>query len=839
LPKSEVNLTQHTLGFPISEINLTQHNQNKNLFLLVSRYPRSTSHNMARRTLEIEELQRMLREEREGREADRRRLQEEQQARQKAEEDKQKAEEDKQKAEEDKQKAEEDKQKAEEDKQKEQQARQKAEERAQKAEELAQDAVDTTFQEYLDLCHIYLHTTISIQTDRQRSTKGGMSSHKNKYYPNRLCPWEGFLEGQRSRFDEMYDFFHPPSGAPKLFPSRKTIEQIGRRVCDRRFASEDDLRGHQQFAIESPIGDIVSALKEIDQARERFNLGDGVIFENHTNTLDDDAEEVQERLQAQQLSDSGQTVSGSIKPDRICVFRTVQGKNTLSFVIEYKPAHKLSVTDLELGLHRMNLYRDVVVQYKIPTDEKMKQKQDAEKRVASVVTQTFHYMTLSGLEYSYISIGKAFVFLWIKDDDPTTVYYHLVVPNEELHTTGDPKTDTFHTALGQVLCFSLLAFGSENRDVDSRGRSKSQLQRWPVDESVLPRTPEKKKKEAQTPPTSDYKGKSTDTRRSYNLRPPKKPAAGNRCNEDETNQYDDSEDDSEDDSSPEDESRDTGTPTRSNRPAPARPNRTVPAQSTSRDDQMSSRTRGQTQRYCTQACLLGLVRGDALDEGCPNVSLHRTGEHQVRHVIDVGTLARLVRAQLGRTLNHDCEPLGKQGARGALFKVTLASYGYTFVGKGTISVFVPDLQHEGRIYGKLKRIQGEVVPVYLGNIDLIKPYLDFGVQIVHMLLMSWGGEVAEESRASDLEREVCRSVREISDEGVEHNDVRTPNILWNAERGRAMLIDFERSSLLLPDCLQPLQELSPNRKRKRQLKDEKLHQRGHSYRTLDPLVLVL
>lgn len=478
----------------------------------------------------------------------------------------------------------------------------------------------------------------------------------------------------------------------------------------------------------------------------------------------------------------------------------------------------------------MNLYQEVVRQYKIPTDPKMKQQYDADRRVASVVTQTFHYMILCGLEYSYISIGKAFAFLWIKEkDDPTTVYYHLVVPNQELTTTGDPKTNAFHTAVGQVLCFCLLAFGSERREQDWRNHWKDTLPKWPVDESVLPSTPENIKKKARTPPTSDFKGKSTDTRRSYKLRPPKKPTARNTCNEDETMQYDDPEDSP----SSEDESKDIGTPTRPNR----RSNRTAPAQTTSKDDQVSSRTRGQTQRYCTQACLLGLVRGDAMDEGCPNVSLHRTDEHQVRHVIDVGTLARLVRAQLGRTLNHDCEPLGKQGARGALFKVTLASHGYTFVGKGTISMFVPDLQHEGRIYGKLKRIQGEVVPVYLGNINLINPYLDFGMQIVHMLLMSWGGEVAEESSTSDLEREVCRSVREISDEGVEHNDVRVPNILWNAERGRAMLIDFERSCLL-PDRLQPLQELSPNRKRKRQSEDEKLRQR-HSYCTLHPLMLGL
>ena len=88
-------------------------------------------------------------------------------------------------------------------------------------------------------------------------------------------------------------------------------------------------------------------------------------------------------------------------------------------------------------------------------------------------------------------------------------------------------------------------------------------------------------------------------------------------------------------------------------------------------------------------------------------------------------------------MNRDCEPLGKQGARGALFKITLTSHGYTFVSKGTVAVFVPDLQHEGRIYQRLEAMQGEAVPVHLGNINLVRKYdLDLGVRIVYILLMS-------------------------------------------------------------------------------------------------------
>jgi len=219
-----------------------------------------------------------------------------------------------------------------------------------------------------------------------------------------------------------------------------------------------------------------------------------------------------------------------------------------------------------------------------------------------------------------------------------------------------------------------------------------------------------------------------------------------------------------------------------------------------------------TYGYCTQGCLLGLVRGNDLDENCPNVSLHRQGEDGVGHAIDVQTFARLIQAQLQENLDQDCEPLGIQGARGALFKVTLAAYGYTVVGKGTVKAFMPDLLHEGKIYQRLARLQGTAVPVYLGNIDLTEwYYLDVGVRIRHMLLMSWGGNLADEDESvkgwQGLQREIRRTVAEVRKAGVDQIDERPPNILWNGERKRVMLIDFERAKYIGG----VLQETSPNK----------------------------
>ena len=81
----------------------------------------------------------------------------------------------------------------------------------------------------------------------------------------------------------------------------------------------------------------------------------------------------------------------------------------------------------------------------------------------------------------------------------------------------------------------------------------------------------------------------------------------------------------------------------------------------------------------TQKCLLSLVRGEVLDDGRPNVSLHRGQSYIANqgrpHRLILDEWLTLIHDQLTRTLDDGCEPLGKQGARGVLFRVTLGLYG--------------------------------------------------------------------------------------------------------------------------------------------------------------------
>ncbi|KAH9225551.1 hypothetical protein K456DRAFT_1766872 [Colletotrichum gloeosporioides 23] len=237
--------------------------------------------------------------------------------------------------------------------------------------------------------------------------------------------------------------------------------------------------------------------------------------------------------------------------------------------------------------------------------------------------------------------------------------------------------------------------------------------------------------------------------------------------------------------------------------------------------------------YCTQKCLLGLVRDGVLDPKCPNILLHGrkpsddssynhgSGRADARHPIDRTGFVKLLGEQLKQTLDDGITPLGQGGARGVLFKISLLAYGYTFVSKGTVRAFIEDLEQEAAVYERLRPIQGKHVPVFLGAIDL-RPlnriyYYDHRVYVVHMTFLSWGGHDlystgSVDGRNGHLEEMAMRSLRAIHYQGVVHRDMREENMLFNEEVGGVMIIDFERAQLLTPPR-RPLTQLVPNKRR--------------------------
>ncbi|CAG8945956.1 unnamed protein product [Penicillium salamii] len=213
-------------------------------------------------------------------------------------------------------------------------------------------------------------------------------------------------------------------------------------------------------------------------------------------------------------------------------------------------------------------------------------------------------------------------------------------------------------------------------------------------------------------------------------------------------------------------------------------------------DNQNDMSQRQKALFCTQHCLLGLKNGTALDDSCPNFNLHRQSGDGAHHPINAVDLVSLLKQQMDEYIDR-CIPFGSCGSYGAPFKLTCSPYGYTVVGKGTTSGLWKVVSREAEIYHILQKAQGSAVPVFLGKMDLAKIYFLHGAgQIRHMLVMGWAGEsTAKLEQTPKLRREIKRSKEKIRTLGVRHLDLRPENILWNAELGRALIIDFHRSEL--------------------------------------------
>ena len=696
--------------------------------------------------------------------------------------------------------------------------RQRAEIEQRRADASEEQTRLTTLREYIEACHSLVFSKLIVERDRSLTSKGSITNPKNKLCPTTLQRWPGFLQQQRLTAGLLQDAV--PAGT-RTFESRNLLSGLGDRVSQRPVANEKGLEYFLHNSVEDPVRYILRQLKEVEQIRNLYDVGDGIIFENHPSAISDVSEEVVEQENASPPRTPHQTqYSQQLRPDQICIYRSEGGgapRRTMVYVCEYKAPHKLTAPHLRAGLRTMNIHKEVVNRKTIPTSEDPDGlfRYHAERLTASAVTQTYHYMIEGGLEYGLLTTGETIVFLKVDWRDPGTLYYHLAEPGPEV--TAHPENWRSCTAVGQYLAFTLLALGEPGQ---RRGHSQEErrqaiqgLKTWAEDfESTLRSVPagERSVPNGSVYAPSTYVG--TD-------RSPLFLRVGGRLvrRGDEPNKQPTRSDSPESSS---DESRRHLPDT----PSPAERRADSQQSSQQSGTRRSQRIKTQQQRqggqpedtersapYCTQKCLIGLVRGGRLDTCCPNVRLHRTKSGACtstsRHPMTHDRFLRLLEKQLEKSLDDGVDALGDGGARGVLFRITLLAYGYTFVAKGTVRAFIKHLEHESAVYERLQAIQGSLVPVFLGTIDLRSMdkiyYYDHRVYVVHLTCMSWGGRKLEgmeatSDRAKELAEQTLQSLRLMHQAGVVHGDVREANLLFNPETNGIMIIDFERSSLVAP-----------------------------------------
>ncbi|CAP83048.1 hypothetical protein EN45_046400 [Penicillium chrysogenum] len=669
-------------------------------------------------------------------------------------------------------------------------------------EQLQKLSRPTTFVEFLRHSHDLLSRPLRVETP-SRSTTGKIPLPTGKYCPTRLEHWTDCSALQSELFRSVYNYLQlTPGGAPRLFSSLHELEGLGRRLGRKPISSEQELEAYERFAVEEHINDIITELCKIPAARDELGLGDGIQFSNHTNSLNDNG-----------AIEADTTQPSSVyhpRPDQFCIHRVDRNTTTLLTSVEYKPPHKLSVATLRMGLRPMDLWKDMVRSNKIPTNQEAKLRYNAERLVCSALVQEYHVMIQEGLEYSYVTNGIARVLLRVRQNDPGTLYYFLCDPNSEVNM--EMEATFANSSVARTLCLCLMAFHSPVRGQEWRNSVRSDIPIWKtsfdhtrshIPEDEFPQLPLNSDSTAPEFPSPDsgstYEPSSSppdspeSTARQVSTRSRVSCAPSDVRHRSQSSQ------------SPDPDSKPATRHKRTFSQVPSSPSaqRVARQRDTYNDKGPESQSRHREAQFCTQRCLLGLQSGGVLDDCCPNVMRHRRNKDDLHHPITSEDLVRLLKAQLDENIDR-CTPLGGCGAYGAPFKLTCVVYGYTVIGKGTTSGLWKDVSREAQVYQILRKAQGSAVPVFLGTIDLAKIYFLHGAgEIRHMLVMGWGGESTTSMELTPtLLQEIHKSNREIKALGIIHEDLRRDNILWNEELGRALIIDFHRSTLKSRPTLQ-------------------------------------
>ncbi|KAK8038361.1 metalloprotease-like protein [Apiospora phragmitis] len=680
-------------------------------------------------------------------------------------------------------------------------------------EQLIRENQPTTLDEYLRNCHTYLYQNFKLADKSISST--GFTRVDGKFYPKWLRPWTEFAESLRQ---QQFNVIMGACEGERLFNQESTTRDIGRSISHKLAGNESAVTHFEKVAVEDPTYAIFQHLAGLPAIRTRFRFSDlrfsdnsreitqasGGIPLTENEGLDNEIPERRPRTGPNKRAASEQRVKPRpTNPDGAGLRTRPGGDESVAFVYDYKAAHKVSVEHVKLAVAKETLFIEVVEQInsnKSKTGTELDQFR-AEARIAMALTQVFDYMVNYGVAYGYVAAGESLLLLYIDRADPQTLFCHPCVPNEDVGEVAgeDWAEKMIYTAVAQLASFFLLSLRSDalqgallEASLESAGAA---LKKWtePYEEAVHFVSAEDT--ESSLAPSSspmqgadqDFTSKAVRTGRDIPLRSKSScatPTLPRRDNE-----------------SDEEDGPEGDLPPPWTRPVSDRGNRKR-GLSDSSSEVVETHHSAPTRQYCSQACLLGLKKGWDLDDSCPNVLLHRNASGDGRrHHITADQFTHLVGERLRQNPYQDCSALdgwGKKGAIGVLFRLELPPYGYTFVGKGTLLDNLERLRHECRVYERLDTLQGYVVPVHLGLVQLEKGYiLPGGERAVHMMLMSWGGESVAHAGmgTADMEAQRHRSSQAVWALGVDHNDERNDNLLWNAERQCVMLIDFDRAGL--------------------------------------------
>ncbi|KIH93168.1 hypothetical protein SPBR_02391 [Sporothrix brasiliensis 5110] len=723
------------------------------------------------------------------------------------------------------------------------QQRQRADEEAaarlaekRRADEEAAKNNDRVYFEYLQNVETKIAPILTVETDRKQAAAGQAAKVGGKVYPRGLRRWVDFPQQHRQQFDDLATLF----GDQRLFPSYNDSVSVARNLSPVKRRDEQDVRPFVRACLEVPAMRVVNAfLQRTTDPRYAgltFRFGNNAYGTAARQMKLDNASSALSGGSSRDDSSHGRLSSrkrkfdnvSSLAPDRWGLRIRADGPdnddddddNEFSESIlpgEYKAVHKVRGHDFRNILGNSDappaesLIDDCAQQsgggdggsgggggggvdvdpqqHHVPAADanpaSKKRRQD-EMTIAQVLCQAYHYMIVCGTVYSYVTSGEGTVFLMVAPESADTLLYHCVDHAASAAPITQPENDLVRVPAAQMATLILKALVAGLQPTATTTALLQDLPRWPNPQAKV---------------------------RSSLDAPGRRPGRSPRGGDDDDDNDDDGDDD---DNTMHGDKGDPGgmllplAPSSIRGGGGATQPRRHSADTSSRPfDPLEPPRR----EYCTQACLLGLCRGGPLDPACPNTPEHARGAQQTIgadgqpcHAISTADLCAMLLDQLTRSLSAGVECLMKYGlfgTIGTLFKVTLCTYGYTFVAKGVQDADEQALKDEAALYANPATLplRGVLMPVYLGYMELEEwPYiLPSGACIWHMMLLSWAG-VSLAKRVPDSVADVEQAIDDMQCElyrhGIYYCDVHDANLAWNKELGRVMALDFDRAFIM-------------------------------------------
>ncbi|TPX10714.1 uncharacterized protein E0L32_008283 [Thyridium curvatum] len=335
--------------------------------------------------------------------------------------------------------------------------RRETDELRQQTDEVRRQTQPTTLDEYIAACHSLLFSKLTVGPRPKLTSKGPITNPQNKWCPTNLRPWSNFLQQQRIAFGTLYNAF--PTNR-RVFDSQSLLSQLGQKMSKRVIRDEGRLSYFMNDNVMDSVKSIIAELKEVEEARMAFDLGNGILLNPGCVYRSDNAV-ASDRAAPSCRSMPNEYLQGRGQPEDDSIVRGP------------RRAFPVSCGEADCAGH----YGD------LPVHDQ------------------------GGLEYGVLTTGEAIAFLKVDWREPETLFYHLAEPDAEV--AAHPNHFRLCTAVGQYLAFSLMALGPAGGQrlpgQEERRQATENLKTWNEDfETTLRSIPEDERNAPKSSPVSEY-----------------------------------------------------------------------------------------------------------------------------------------------------------------------------------------------------------------------------------------------------------------------------------------------------------------------------------------------